>query len=313
MPSSYLKLYSTGELFERAEKAREFLASCVLCPRQCKVNRLAGERGFCKSGALATVASYEPHFGEEASLSGVAGSGTIFFSHCNLRCVFCQNFEISQGGAGVEVESSQLAAMMISLQKQGCHNINLVTPSHVVPQILAALVLACERGLTIPLVYNTSGYDRLETLRLLEDVVDIYMPDFKFSSSQSAKKYCRAADYPATARQAISEMFRQVSDLQFDSQGLAVRGLLVRHLVMPGGLAEAEEIFTFLAELSSETYVNVMEQYHPCFHAADYPPLDKPLAHADFERARQAALKHGLHRLEEGGMEQLLARFLAGK
>ncbi len=257
------------------------------------------------------VASYEPHFGEETPLSGVAGSGTIFFSHCNLRCVFCQNHEISHGGAGVKVDSSQLAAMMISLQKQGCHNINLVTPSHVVPQILAALVLACERGLNIPLVYNSSGYDSVETLRLLEDVVDIYMPDFKFIDPHSAKKFCAAADYPEIARQAISEMFRQVGDLELDGQGLAVRGLLVRHLVMPGGLGEAGEIFGFLAGLSPAMYVNVMDQYHPCYHAADYPPLDKPLATEDFERARQAARANGLYRLEEGGMERLLARILA--
>lgn len=259
------------------------------------------------------VASYEPHFGEETPLSGVAGSGTIFFSHCNLRCVFCQNHEISHGGAGVKVDSSQLAAMMISLQKQGCHNINLVTPSHVVPQILAALVLACERGLNIPLVYNSSGYDSVETLRLLEDVVDIYMPDFKFIDPHSAKKFCAAADYPEIARQAISEMFRQVGDLELDGQGLAVRGLLVRHLVMPGGLGEAGEIFGFLAGLSPAMYVNVMDQYHPCYHAADYPPLDKPLAPEDFERARQAARANGLYRLEEGGMERLLARILADK
>lgn len=313
MQPSYLKLHSKGELRQRAEQAYELLVRCMLCPRRCKVNRLAGETGFCKIGARAMVASYEPHLGEETPLSGVAGSGTIFFSHCNLRCVFCQNYEISQDGAGEEVESSQLAAMMISLQKQGCHNINFVTPSHVIPQILAALVLACQHGLNIPLVYNSSGYDSLEALRLLEGVVDIYMPDFKFSNPHSAKKFCRAADYPGIARQAISEMFRQVGDLEFDSQGLAVRGLLVRHLVMPGGLDEAREIFKFLAALSKDTYVNVMEQYRPCFHATDYPLLDKPLSHADFEQARRAALESGLHRLEEGGMDRLLVRFLAGK
>lgn len=313
MTPSYLKLYASGELRQRAEHAHGLLVHCTLCPRRCKVNRLAGEIGFCKIGARAMVASYEPHFGEEASLSGVAGSGTIFFSQCNLRCVFCQNYEISQEGVGDKVENSQLADMMISLQKQGCHNINLVTPSHVIPQILAALVLACKRGLIIPLVYNSSAYDSLEALRLLDGVVDIYMPDFKFSNPHSAKRYCRAADYPDIARQAIGEMFRQVGDLQFDSQGLAVRGLLVRHLVMPGGLAEASEIFQFLAALSKNMYVNVMEQYYPCFHAAEYPPLDKPLSHTDFEQARKAALDRGLHRLEEGAMARLLARFLVEK
>ncbi|MBU1234932.1 MAG: radical SAM protein [Proteobacteria bacterium] len=313
MQPSYLKLYATGKLRQRAEQLYELLACCTLCPRHCKVNRLAGETGFCNTGTRAIVESYEPHFGEEAPLSGVAGSGTIFFSQCNLRCVFCQNYEISQGGAGVKVESTQLAAMMISLQKQGCHNINLVTPGHVIPQIVAALVLACQRGLKIPLVYNSSGYDSLEALLLLEDVVDIYMPDFKFSNPHSAKKFCRAADYPDIARQAISEMFRQVGVLKFDSQGLAVRGLLVRHLVMPGGLDEAREVFEFLATLSKDTYVNVMEQYYPCFHANAYPPLDKPLSHDDFEQARRAALESGLHRLEESGVDRLLARFLDGK
>lgn len=313
MQPSYLKLHATGELKQRAEQAYELLGRCRLCPRNCKVNRLAGETGFCKIGARGKVASYEPHFGEEAPLSGISGSGTIFFSHCNLRCVFCQNYEISQEGAGVEVESGQLAAMMISLQKQGCHNINFVTPSHVIPQILAALVLACQRGLNIPLVYNSSGYDSTDSLRLLEDVVDIYMPDFKFSSPHSAKKFCRAADYPDIARQAISEMFRQVGDLQLDSQGLAVRGLLVRHLVMPGGLDEAREIFKFLVNLSKDTYVNVMEQYRPCFQAADFPPLHRPLSHVDFEKARSAALESGLHRLEGGHMDRLLDRLLSGK
>lgn len=313
MPPSYLKLYASGELRQRADQAHELLASCQLCPRDCKVNRLAGETGFCKTGTRAVVASYEPHFGEETPLSGVAGSGTIFFSHCNLGCVFCQNYEISHGEAGVKVDSSQLAAMMVSLQKQGCHNINFVTPSHVIPQILAALVLACERGLTIPLVYNSSGYDSVKSLLLLAGVVDIYMPDFKFSDCQSAKRFCKAADYPDVAKQAIREMFRQVGDLELDSQGLALRGLLVRHLVMPGGLNEAEEIFDFLAGLSPDIYLNVMEQYHPCFHAAEYPPLDKPLAPGEFEQAKQAARMRGLHRLEEGGMERLLARFLSGK
>ena len=312
MTPSYLELYKSGELHRRAEHAHALLSSCELCPRRCKKNRLAGEVGFCKTGERAMVASYEPHFGEESPLSGVAGSGTIFFSRCNLGCVFCQNYEISQGDAGVKVDSSQLAAMMISLQKQGCHNINLVTPSHVIPQFLAALALACDRGLAIPIVYNSSGYDRVESLRLLDDIVDIYMPDFKFSKPESAKKFCHAADYPEVARQAITEMFSQVGDLQLSSQGLAKRGLLVRHLVMPGGADEAEEIFDFLAALSTNTYLNVMEQYRPCFKAADYPPLDKALEHDDFQRAKEAAKSRGLHRLEEVGMEKLLARFLAG-
>ncbi len=313
MLPAYRKMHASRELHERASKSYTLLSNCRLCPRECKVNRLEGETGFCKTGARAMVASYEPHFGEETPLSGIAGSGTIFFSHCNLGCIFCQNYEISHGGAGVKVDSPQLAAMMVSLQKQGCHNINFVTPSHVIPQILDALVLACDRGLTIPLVYNSSGYDRVESLRLLEGVIDIYMPDFKFSKPESAKRFCKAGNYPDVAKLAINEMFRQVGDLKLDEQGLAVRGLLVRHLVMPGGVDEAEDIFDFLAGLSSETYLNVMEQYRPCFKAAEYPPLDKPLAHGEFEQARQAAKKRGLHRLEQGGMERLLARFLSGQ
>ncbi|PLX47759.1 MAG: radical SAM protein [Desulfobulbaceae bacterium] len=312
MVPSYLHLHNSGELKHRAQEARALLACCELCPRRCRVNRTAGELGLCRTGARAVVAGYEPHFGEEAPISGVAGSGTIFFSNCNLGCVFCQNHEISHDGVGIEVDSGQLAAMMISLQKQGCHNINLVTPSHVMPQILLALVAACERGLRIPLVYNSSGYDSLVGLALGRGVVDIYMPDFKFSSPASAKRFCKAADYPQVARAAIAEMFRQVGDLQLDDQGLAVRGLLVRHLVMPGGLAEAEEIFAFLADLSPETYVNVMEQYRPCFQAADYPPLDKPLSRQDFLRAVELARQQGLQRLEAGGVERLLARFLGG-
>lgn len=310
MKPSYLKLHATGKLRKRADQAFKLLTCCALCPRACKVNRLAGETGFCKVGLRAIVASYEPHFGEEAPLSGVAGSGTIFFSQCNLRCVFCQNHEISQEGEGEKVENRQLATMMISLQEQGCHNINLVTPSHVVPQILVALDLACQFGLNIPLVYNSSGYDSLEALHLLDGVVDIYMPDFKFTNPLSAKRYCHAYDYPDAARKAIEEMFRQVGDLELDNRGLAVRGLLVRHLVMPGGLDEAREVFQFLANLSENTYVNVMEQYYPCFHADNYPPLDRPLSHTDFEKARHSALESGLHRLEENGLDRLLARFL---
>lgn len=312
MPPSYLQLHNSGELRRRAEEARALLGCCELCPRRCRVDRMAGDLGLCRTGAQAVVAGYEPHFGEEAPISGVAGSGTIFFGNCNLGCIFCQNHEISHNGAGIEVDSGQLAAMMISLQKQGCHNINLVTPSHVMPQILQALVAACERGLRIPLVYNSSGYDSLVGLALGRGVVDIYMPDFKFSSPASAKRFCKAADYPQVARAAIAEMFRQVGDLQLDDQGVAVRGLLVRHLVMPGRLAEAEEIFAFLADLSPETYVNVMEQYRPCFQAAAYSPLDKALSRRDFLRAVELARQQGLHRLEAGGVERLLARFLTG-
>jgi len=297
---SYLALHAAGGLQAKIDVARERLKECVMCPRRCKVNRLADERGVCRTGRLAVVSSYDPHFGEESPLVGSGGSGTIFFTNCNLHCVFCQNYAISHEGAGIETPDEQLAAMMVSLQKQGCHNINFVTPSHVVAQILAALPLAIAKGLNVPLVYNTSGYDAVETIRLLEDVVDIYMPDFKFWNTQSAKRYAKAADYPVRAREAIREMHRQVGDLVIDDQGIAVRGLLVRHLVMPESLDETREIMRFLAsEISTDTYVNVMDQYHPCGRAFEYPPLDRLLTHEEYEEAVGYAREAGLHRLDD--------------
>ncbi|MEW6518859.1 MAG: radical SAM protein [Thermodesulfobacteriota bacterium] len=308
--AGYLALQQAGELGKRIEQLSTILADCTLCPRRCQVNRPAGEQGFCRTGKEAVVASYCPHFGEESCLVGVSGSGTIFFANCNLGCVFCQNYSISHQGEGIEVDSGQLAAIMLSLQKQGCHNINLVTPSHVVPQIVAALPAAIDKGLTLPLVYNSSGYDAVDTLRLLDGIVDIYMPDFKFWNSESARRFANAPDYPDRAREAISEMHRQVGDLQLDSQGLAVRGLLVRHLVMPGGLAETAEIMHFLAKLSSQTFVNVMEQYRPLYKANKYPPIDKPLAHAEYEQAVSLARQAGLTRLEQNGLLYLLRKMM---
>ena len=221
------------------------MSPCRVCPRRCKVDRLSDEKGICQTGAKAVVSSYAPHFGEESPLVGSGGSGTIFFTHCNLLCLFCQNYEISHLGQGLETDAGQLASMMVSLQRQGCHNINFVTPSHVVPQILAALPKAIEKGLTVPLVYNSSGYDSPETLKLLEGIIDIYMPDFKFWNRESAKRYAKAPDYPEVAQKAILEMHRQVGDLVMDDEGVAVKGLLVRHLVMPGGLEETREDIAF--------------------------------------------------------------------
>ncbi|RJX28491.1 MAG: radical SAM protein [Desulfurivibrio sp.] len=308
--AGYLALQQAGELGKRIEQLSTILADCTLCPRRCQVNRPAGELGFCRTGKEAVVASYCPHFGEESCLVGVSGSGTIFFTNCNLGCVFCQNYSISHQGEGIEVDSGQLAAIMLSLQKQGCHNINLVTPSHVVPQIVAALPAAIDKGLTLPLVYNSSGYDTVDTLRLLEGIVDIYMPDFKFWNSESARRFANAPDYPDRAREAISEMHRQVGNLQLDDQGLAVRGLLVRHLVMPGGLAETAEIMHFLAKLSSQTFVNVMEQYRPLYKVNKYPPIDKPLAHAEYAQAVSLACQAGLTRLEQNGLLYLLKKMM---
>jgi putative pyruvate formate lyase activating enzyme len=305
----YPGLAAAGELARRAAAAHGRLVTCDMCPRRCGVNRLAGELGVCRTGAQAVVASYGPHFGEEEPLVGRMGSGTIFFSNCNLGCVFCQNYEISHLGAGEAVTAAELAAMMLALQDQGCANINLVTPSHVVAQILAALEIAVEGGLKLPLVYNSSGYDAVETLALLDGVVDIYMPDFKFWDSASARRLAKAPDYPQQARAALLEMHRQVGDLQLDRRGLARRGLLVRHLVMPGGTAESEAILQFIAdELSPATYVNIMEQYHPCGQAGKYPPLDRPLEPGEYERVLDAARRAGLRRLDERIGARLLRR-----
>ena len=298
--ASYLGLHAEGLLEERIEAARKRLSSCRMCPRHCKVDRLADKMGICKTGLKAMVSSYAPHFGEESPLVGSGGSGTIFFNGCNLLCVFCQNYEISHLRDGVEATGGQLAAMMVSLQKQGCHNINFVTPSHVVPQILAALPHAIEKGLTVPLIYNSSGYDSVDTLKLLEGVVDIYMPDFKFWDPGSAKCYAKAPDYPEVARGAVKEMHRQVGDLVMDEHGIAVKGLLVRHLVMPGGLEETGQIMNFLAEeISSNTYVNVMDQYRPCGEARELPPINRSLTRGEYDKAQKLAGDAGLTRLDD--------------
>ncbi len=295
----YLRLLENGELRRRASEAADALADCTLCPRQCHADRRRDvSQSYCQTGRAALVASAFAHHGEEDCLRGRQGSGTIFFCQCNLRCVFCQNFDISRRSSGRTVSDEQLARIMLDLQDQGCHNINLVTPSHVVPQILEALAVAAERGLLLPLVYNSGGYDRPETLRLLEGVIDVYMPDFKFWNSATARELARAEDYPQTARAALKEMHRQVGDLVLDRRGLARRGLLVRHLVMPGGLEETRGILRFLArEISSETFVNIMPQYRPAGLAARYPSITRPLSRAEYEQALSLARAEGLRRL----------------
>ncbi len=297
---AYLQAYADGILKRRAAQAVERLSNCTLCPRRCAVDRTTGATGICTTGRLARVASYNAHFGEEAPLVGRNGSGTIFFSHCNLLCTFCQNYEISHLGAGQELEDDQLAAIMLALQRSGCHNINFVTPSHVVPQILSALLTAVAQGLSIPLVYNSGGYDCPDTLGLLDGIVDIYMPDFKFWDSAVARDACKAPDYPAVAQDALLEMHRQVGDLKIDEEeGLAYRGLLVRHLVLPGGLAGTAGIMRFIAtKVSVDTYVNVMSQYRPCGGAAETPALAQSLAPADYDRAVQETRKAGITRLD---------------
>lgn len=299
---AYLRLYHTGGLRQRAREAIEHLITCCLCPRHCRVNRLADETGTCKTGRHALVSSYFPHRGEEDCLRGWRGSGTIFFSWCNLRCQFCQNYDISQTGQGEVTQTERLAEMMLELQAAGCHNINFVTPEHVVPQILEALVFAVEGGLRLPIVYNTSAYDSMDSLHLMDGVVDIYMPDFKIWDSRMALKYLFARDYPETVRRAIKEMHRQVGALKMDEHGIAKRGVLVRHLVMPGVVAGTGEIMRFLArEVSLHTYVNVMAQYHPAGKVSGekFLEINRGITRKEYADAIAAAQEAGLYRFDE--------------
>jgi putative pyruvate formate lyase activating enzyme len=298
---SYVALWESGEITRRAEILREALANCSLCPRQCEADRTGPVgKGFCRTGREAIVSSYFPHHGEERCLRGWNGSGTIFFSHCNLRCIFCQNYEISHLGEGRPVSARELAEMMLTLQRRGCHNINFVTPSHVVPQIVEALEIAVPQGLRVPLVYNTGGYDRVETLRLLEGIIDIYMPDIKFDDPEVARALAGAPDYPQVVREAIREMHRQVGDLMIDERGLAYRGLLVRHLVMPDDLAGTRGLMRFLArEISRDTYVNIMPQYRPEGKAFAHPQLGRPITLQEYRRAFAIAREEGLWRFDK--------------
>ena len=296
----YIQTWEKGLLQKKVQQATEILQSCMLCPRKCRVNRQAGEKGICRTTDQAMVYGYHAHFGEEAPLVGRYGSGTIFFTHCNLKCNFCQNFEISHKGVGKQVSDMELADMMLALQKEGCHNINFVTPSHVVPQILSAVQLAAERGLALPLVYNSSAYDAVETLRILDGVVDIYMPDFKFWDPRTSDITCGAPDYPDVARKALVEMHQQVGDLVVDASGLAKRGLLIRHLVMPDGLTETLEIMKFIAtKISMNTYVNVMPQYHPSGDIGGMKSLRRQITPKEHAKALQYALEAGLTRIDK--------------
>lgn len=307
--ASYVALARTGELARRAERALQLLGPvCRVCPRRCRVDRRRDERSICHVGRRAIVASAFPHHGEEDPLRGWNGSGTIFLSGCNLRCVFCQNFEISWQVQGVEASAEQLAELMIELQARGCHNINWVTPEHVVPQLLEGLAVAAERGLRLPIVYNTSSYDSPESLELLEGVVDIYMPDLKLWSRERARRYLRRPDYPEVARRSILEMHRQVGPLQLDERGLAVRGVLLRHLVMPGLLDETERILRWVAaELGPETYLNLMGQYRPegLVLEGAYPEIARRPAREELMRAVELARSLGLRRLDAGSLAML--------
>jgi putative pyruvate formate lyase activating enzyme len=281
---SYLNL-TEGQWKERIERALSLLESCEVCPHRCGVNRLKGELGFCKTGKNAIVDSYFPHRGEEKPIRGYRGSGTVFFSYCNMRCVYCQNYQISQLGEGREVSPEELAEIFLELQAMGCHNLNLVTPSHVVPQILSALYLAVQKGFKLPIVYNTSSFDSLESLRLLEGIVDIYLADLKYADREIARRYSKVKNYPEVAMAAIREMHRQVGDLILDERGIAIRGLLVRHLVLPNGLAGTEKVAEFLGSLSKNMAVNVMDQYYPSYMAWKYPELSRRITQREYHQA----------------------------
>lgn len=295
----YRKLHASGELAGRAETASGWLADCRLCPRDCGADRLHGKQGRCGIGAKARVSSFGPHFGEEDVLVGRGGSGTIFMTSCSLLCNFCQNYDISHMAAnGEEMDDGELAAALLGLARRGCHNINFVTPTHVVPQILRALVVAAEKGLDLPLVYNSSGYDKVETLKLLDGVFDIYMPDFKFWDSKVAEDLCDAPDYPEAARAALAEMHRQVGVLATDEDGIAFRGVLVRHLAMPNGLAGTADVMRFLSEeLSPDTFVNVMAQYRPYAAAHTDPRIGRRVTPEEYREALAAAARAGLRRV----------------
>ena len=294
---SYVNLLKQDKFEKRIKLANDHLHSCDVCPLQCGMDRLSGELGICKTGKSAQISSYGPHPGEERPLSGWRGSGTIFFSRCNLRCVYCQNADISQMGSGREVDAETLGSIMLELQKMGCHNINLVSPSHVIPQILAAVKVAGENGLQIPLVYNTGGYDSLEMLKLLDGVVDIFMPDIKYGNKGIARKYSLVQHYPEINQKAVLEMHRQVGDLQLDQRGIAQRGLLIRHLVLPNDLASSAVVLRFIAEkISKNTYVNIMDQYHPAYRAREFPDLNRRIMPEEYHQVLEMAKDFGLKR-----------------
>lgn len=294
---SYIARHFSGELNKRVQQLHAKLADCTLCPRLCHANRLAGEIGKCRSTAEVIISSVGPHFGEEPPLVGVGGSGTIFFTNCNLWCLFCQNYEISHLKMGETISVADLAHHMLRLQSRGCHNINLVTPTHFTPQIVEALTIAIEQGLEIPLVYNCSGYESVDTLRLLEGIIDIYMPDIKYANNANARRYSGVKDYWEHVRPAVKEMHRQVGDLKINRYGIAERGLLIRHLILPNDLANSGAILRFIAEeISTESYVNIMDQYRPAFKAHGIPALSRRISSQEYEEVIAVARNLGLHR-----------------
>ncbi|MFQ6071990.1 MAG: radical SAM protein, partial [Methanosarcinales archaeon] len=295
MNPSYIELCKSGELEEKISKLYGILKDCKLCPRECGVDRTLGERGYCRSGEELLVSSIHPHYWEEEPLVGLYGSGTVFLTNCNLGCIYCQNYDISNLGCGSPMSTYDLAMNMIKLQKKGCHNINLVTPTHFVPQLTKSIKIAAEKGLKIPIVYNCGGYESLETIKLLDGIVDLYMPDIKYSDSINAKKYSNAPDYFEVCKRAVKEMHRQVGDLEIYN-GIAQRGLLIRHLVLPNGIAGSEEVLRFVASLSKDSYINIMLQYRPMYKAEKYEELNRPIKAREYNKVVDFAKRLGLHR-----------------
>ena len=289
-------MISETELQNRIEAAYALLESCRVCPHECGVNRLKNDKlGFCRSGLNPVISSVSPHHGEEPPLSGTKGSGTVFFANCNLRCMYCQNYPISQMGHGMERTPGELACQMLRLQEQGCHNLNLVTPTHFMPQILKALGIAKERGFGLPIVYNTSGYESIDSLRLLDGIVDIYLPDMRYSDDAVALKYSLAPRYPAINRAAVKEMFRQVGNLALDENGIAKSGLIIRHLVLPNGLSGTEGVMRFLAgEISPDVYISLMSQYFPAYKATEHREINRKITVEEYEEARRIMESYGL-------------------
>lgn len=294
---SYLNTYSNGLLDDRLEKLATLGAPCMLCPRKCMADRPSGDPGYCRAPYELYISSAAPHFGEESPLTGTGGSGTIFLTHCNLRCAFCQNYGISILGEGISCSSPSLSDVMINLQDRGCHNINFVTPTHYVPQIIKALPTAIEKGLRVPLVYNTGGYDSIEVIKLLDGIFDIYMPDIKFLDTSLSSKYCRADDYPDIVSGVVREMYRQTGDLVMDERGIATRGLIIRHLMMPSCFKDTCAVLDFIArEISMHSYVNIMSQYHPCHRADEFPEISHGITVKELEEALSYARSIGLTR-----------------
>jgi putative pyruvate formate lyase activating enzyme len=298
MTPSYIELYNSGSLAACADQLQLRMEACTLCPHRCGANRAAGQRGKCRSGMLPIVSSFHAHFGEETPLTGRNGSGTIFFTNCNLACIFCQNYDISHLGRGEEVSYEELAEMMIELQRRGCHNINFVSPTHMNYAVVRALMLAIPRGLRVPLVYNSGGYDAADVIRLLDGVYDIYMPDFKYMDPETAEKLSGAADYPEAAMAAVGEMHRQVGDLVLDRGGIAQRGLLVRHLVLPNNIAATDRVINVVADISRETYINIMDQYRPEYRADECFDLKRRVTLREYDEAVSHAMRQGLARID---------------